>query len=250
LTETTASATLMDLSDLSVGRVGPPLEGVLLKLVDWPEGNYRVQDKPHPRGEIVVGGNSITNGYYRNTELTRESYREEDGVQWFYTGDIGEILDDGSVRIIDRKKDLVKLQFGEYISLGKIEAELKSCPFVDNICCYGNSFHTYLIALIVPNEKQIRLLAQKLGKRETTPFNDLCRDADVKREVRAAVQEFGRKSRLLKPEIPSKIMLCSEEWLPDSGLVTAALKLRRNKIQEFYQLDIDRLYAISDSKST
>ena len=110
----------MDLEDLSVGRVGPPLEGVRLKLVDWPEGNYRVQDKPHPRGEIVLGGASITNGYYKNAELTRESYREEEGVHWFYTGDIGEILSDGSVRIIDRKKDLVKLQFGEYISLGKV----------------------------------------------------------------------------------------------------------------------------------
>ncbi|CAG2178123.1 unnamed protein product, partial [Oppiella nova] len=250
LTETTASATLMDLEDLSVGRVGPPLEGVRLKLVDWPEGNYRVQDKPHPRGEIVLGGASITNGYYKNAELTRESYREEEGVHWFHTGDIGEILSDGSVRIIDRKKDLVKLQFGEYISLGKIEAELKSCPFVDNICCYGNSFQTYLIALIVPNEKQMQALAQRLAKPARLTFKDWCRDPQMAAEVFAAVQQFGRKSGLMKAEIPSKILLCAEEWLPDSGLVTAALKLRRIKIQEFYQMDIDRLYGLADSKST
>ena len=120
LTETTASATLSDISDLSVGRVGPPLRGVKIRLVDWNEGNYRLTDKPHPRGEIVVGGANVTRGYFKNPELTRDSYLEEGGVMWFYTGDIGQIDSDGALRIVDRKKDLVKLQFGEYISLGKV----------------------------------------------------------------------------------------------------------------------------------
>ena len=120
LTETSASATLSDTSDLSVGRVGPPIRGVSIRLVDWTEGNYRLSDKPHPRGEIVVGGSMVTKGYFKNPELTRESYFTEDGVRWFYTGDIGEMDADGALRIVDRKKDLVKLQFGEYISLGKV----------------------------------------------------------------------------------------------------------------------------------
>lgn len=77
-------------------------------------------DKPYPRGEIVVGGGSVAAGYYKNDDLTAESFKYEDGVRWFYTGDIGEIHPDGSIKIIDRKKDLVKLQFGEYISLGKV----------------------------------------------------------------------------------------------------------------------------------
>jgi len=76
----------MDLNDLSVGRVGAPLAGVQLKLVDWVEGNYKVQDKPNPRGEIVIGGQNITAGYYKNDTLTKESYKEEDGLRWFYTG--------------------------------------------------------------------------------------------------------------------------------------------------------------------
>lgn len=77
-------------------------------------------DKPYPRGEIVVGGGCVASGYYKNDDLTTESFKYEDGVRWFYTGDIGEIHPDGSIKIIDRKKDLVKLQFGEYISLGKV----------------------------------------------------------------------------------------------------------------------------------
>ena len=110
----------MDWDDLSVGSAGPPLEGVQLKLIDWPEGNYRAVDKPNPRGEIVLGGPAITDGYYNNAELGRDVFGVENEVKWFRTGDIGEILEDGSVRIIDRKKDLVKLQFGEYVSLGKV----------------------------------------------------------------------------------------------------------------------------------
>lgn len=59
-------------------------------------------------------------GYYKNEALTQECFREEGGIRWFYTGDIGEMFPDGTIKIIDRKKDLVKLQFGEYISLGKV----------------------------------------------------------------------------------------------------------------------------------
>ena len=120
LTETAAGSTLMDLDDLSVGRVGTPLQGITIKLMDWPEGNYHVTDKPYPRGEIVIGGNSVTPGYFKKDDITRESYRDEDGQRWFCTGDIGEVHPDGVFKIIDRKKDLVKLQYGEYISLGKV----------------------------------------------------------------------------------------------------------------------------------
>ncbi len=86
LTEVAAAGTLMDLTELSSGRVGAPLGGVRLKLVDWLEGNYRVTDKPYPRGEIVLGGPNVSKGYYKNDQLTKESYFDEDGTRWFYTG--------------------------------------------------------------------------------------------------------------------------------------------------------------------
>lgn len=119
-TETTAVATLMDLFDWSEGCTGSPVFGTKVRLVDWEEGGYRPTDKPLPRGEVVVGGPSITAGYYKQEDVTAEAFRVEDGVRWFYTGDIGEFYPDGKLKIIDRKKDLLKLAFGEYVSLGKV----------------------------------------------------------------------------------------------------------------------------------
>ena len=107
--------------DLESGKAGYPLDGVRIKLASWQEGGYTIDDKPHPRGEILVGGDSVANGYYKLEEETKDSFSVcTDGIRWFHTGDIGEISSNGSIRIIDRKKDLAKLPNGEYISLGKV----------------------------------------------------------------------------------------------------------------------------------
>lgn len=130
---------------------------------------------------------------------------------------------------------------------------MKSCPYVDNICVYGDSFHTYLIGLMVPNSKALSNLASQLGK-EGLSHKELCHDKDVVNAISKAIMEHGIKAKLHKMEIPSKIKICSEEWMPDSGLVTAAFKLRRKNIQEHYQMDINRMYGLENgnmqSKST
>ena len=72
--------------------------------------------------------------------MTEENFFNEGGKRWFRTGDVGELFEDGTLRIIDRKKDLVKLQLGEYVSLGKVESQLKTHPLVENICVYGDSY--------------------------------------------------------------------------------------------------------------
>lgn len=91
-------------------------------MIDWPEGGYTTQDKPNQRGEIVIGGDMVAAGYFGMPEETKENfYRDENGTQWFYTGDIGKIdPKTGQLKIIDRKKDLAKLANGEYVSLGKV----------------------------------------------------------------------------------------------------------------------------------
>ncbi|XP_055929424.1 long-chain-fatty-acid--CoA ligase 4-like isoform X3 [Argiope bruennichi] len=252
MTETAASATLMAINDFSTGRVGAPLSNCYIRLVDWPEGNYHATDKPYPRGEIVIGGDCVSSGYFKNEAVTKECFKEEDGIRWFYSGDIGELHPDGTFKIIDRKKDLVKLQYGEYISLGKVEAELKTCPLVDNICVVGNGLHDYLVALVVPNTEQLKALAKKLGK-EDMPMNKLCFDPAVIAAFSKAIMEQGQKSKLMRTEIPTKVKLCSEEWQPESGLVTAAFKIRRKFIEQFYQNSIDEMYNSSlngTSKST
>jgi acyl-CoA synthetase (AMP-forming)/AMP-acid ligase II len=88
--------------DRTTGRVGGPTTGCDIRLVDWEEGNYRVTDKPFPRGEILIGGDNISAGYYKMPERTKEEFFEEEGRRWFKTGDIGEFHADGVMKIIGK----------------------------------------------------------------------------------------------------------------------------------------------------
>ena len=120
-TETFGAVLCMDDNDLSYGRCGAPLKDIHVMLEDWPEGGQKATDKPNPRGELVVGGYGVASGYYNNKELTDESFSPApNGMRWFRTGDIGEVFPDGTFKVIDRKKDLIKLANGEYFSLGKV----------------------------------------------------------------------------------------------------------------------------------
>lgn len=96
---------------------------------------------------------------------------------------------------LDRKKDLVKLQAGEYVSLGKVEAELKTCPLVDNICVYGESTKDHCVALVVPNEQQLTELATKKGIKDKS-FEQLCTDPELEKAVIQEITVHGKKSKL------------------------------------------------------
>lgn len=242
LTETSAGATLQDKNDLTVGVAGPPLNGVFIKLVDWIEGGYRVTDKPFPRGEVVIGGPTVAAGYFKNPVLTNEFFKDDGQIRWFYSGDIGEFLPTGLLRIIDRKKDLVKLQYGEYVSLGKIETALKSHPLVDNVCVYASPLSTFTVALIQPNEDALRQIAKPLNYTASVPFAQLCTEPLVNSAATDSLSAHCAKAGLVKFEIPHKYMLCKEVWTPENELVTAALKIRRLQIQKFYQNEIDAIY--------
>lgn len=246
LTETTACATVMEVADHSTGRVGAPMSCCDIQLINWEEGNYRTTDRPYPRGEVVIGGVNVTIGYYKNAEKTEEEYFERDGKRWFRTGDVGEIHGDGCLKIIDRKKDLVKLQFGEYVSLGKVESALKMIGVVENICVYGDSAKTFTVALITPNAKQLEQIGQSLNKNGIS-FKELCTDSDVIKDIEGKITAYAKKVKLEKFEVPLKFKLVADTWLPDSGLVTAAYKLKRKNIQEKYQNDIDSMYDNSDT---
>ncbi|XP_008193859.1 long-chain-fatty-acid--CoA ligase 4 isoform X2 [Tribolium castaneum] len=242
LTESTSCATVQDFYDKIYGRVGATTTVCDIKLVNWEEGNYRVTDKPFPRGEIILGGDNISAGYYKLSSKTDEDFTDVDGRRWFRTGDIGEIHPDGVVKIIDRKKDLVKLQAGEYVSLGKVEAQLKTCPLVDNICVYGDSSKQFCVALVVPNQQQLKELAAKKGVGSLS-FEELCQSPEMEKVVIAELMEHGKKSKLEKFELPAAVKLVTEVWSPDMGLVTAAFKLKRKDIQERYKHEINRMYA-------
>ncbi|XVF39334.1 hypothetical protein PTKIN_Ptkin01aG0026200 [Pterospermum kingtungense] len=243
LTETCAGATFSEVDDPSVGRAGSPLPCSFIKLVDWSEGGYLTTDSPMPRGEIVVGGPNVTLGYFNNEEKTKEIYKvDERGMRWFYTGDIGQFHADGCLEIIDRKKDIVKLQHGEYVSLGKVEAALSISPYVDNIMLHADPFHSYCVALVVASQHAVEDWASKQGV-AYADFAELCEKEETVKEVHSSLVQIGKKSRLDKFEIPSKIKLISTPWIPESGLVTAALKIKREAIRKAFSEDLAKLYA-------
>ncbi|QQP40714.1 Uncharacterized protein FKW44_014856 [Caligus rogercresseyi] len=250
LTESCSGVTLCDKDDFHIGEVGYPLPGSYMKLVNWEEGGYTVnRADERPRGEIHVGGSVIVMGYYNMAEKTRESFYEENGVRWFPTGDIGQLQPRGAFKIIDRKKDLVKLQMGEYVSLGKVEGIWKIHSLVEAICSYGNSFKFDIVAIVVPDK--VRFLDHLRSNTDieltNRNFESICADPLVVKAFIDVLQAHSIK-KLEKFEMPKRIVLEAVPWDPDSGLVTASLKLKRRAIQEKYQDDIDRMYKELDEE--
>lgn len=88
--------------DTSTGRVGAPTTVCDICLENWEEAGYRVTDVPNPRGEILIGGECISTGYYMLSEKSKEDFFFKDGKQWFRTGDIGEVHEDGCIKIIGK----------------------------------------------------------------------------------------------------------------------------------------------------
>jgi long-chain acyl-CoA synthetase len=86
--------------DVTVGRAGYPLVSCEIRLVDWDEGQYRNTDKPNPRGEILIGGKVVANGYFADAAKENFNFKEINGTRYFCTGDIGEIFPDGTIKII------------------------------------------------------------------------------------------------------------------------------------------------------
>eukprot|EP00092_Neocalanus_flemingeri_P005787 GFUD01006229.1.p1 GENE.GFUD01006229.1~~GFUD01006229.1.p1 ORF type:complete len:726 (-),score=213.49 GFUD01006229.1:423-2600(-) len=236
LTETASCATVTHTRDRVCGRAGAPLMDVDIKLVDWDEGNYRVTDKPNPRGEVHVGGDNVAVGYFKNEEETEANFYEENGRRWFKTGDIGEFDNDGVLKIIDRRKDLVKLQAGEYVSYGRTESILKTAPIIENICAYADPSRDFIIAVVIPNKNELKNINPEIELMEA------CNDMEVKKEVVAQLKQYGIKNGLKNFEIPARVLIVMDEWTPDNGLVTAAFKIRRKFIYDEYRKEIDATY--------
>ncbi|XP_054158116.1 fatty acid CoA ligase Acsl3-like [Oppia nitens] len=249
-TETSMVGCIMDMDDTTFGRVGAPLIDTKVTLINWEEGGYRNTDRPNPRGEMVISSDAVSHGYYKLEAATEEAYyKDSDGNTWFKTGDIAEVFPNGTFKIIDRKKDLIKLAQGEYVSLGKIEAELKCNPFVDNICVYGHLYHSYLVALVVPNQLALTKLARRL-KVDYISYGELCSDKKIVAYLTAQIKKHCASAKLNKYETPMTVNLVPEEWTPDTGLVTAAMKLKRKNIVTKYQRCIDAMYQISDNNNS
>lgn len=115
---------------------------------------------------------------------------------------------------------------------------LKNCSYVDNICVFGNALANYLVALVVPNSNRFG----KLAKMHKVPRTSAATDPRMVEFILKSIKETGLKNGLKKAEIPTKVCIVSDEWTPDNGLLTAALKLKRSLIKSKYEETIQELF--------
>jgi long-chain acyl-CoA synthetase len=240
LTETCGGGTLMHYQDHSLGRVGPPVPGAEIKLVDVAEMGYKSSDFPYPRGEVWIrGANVAIQGYFKQPKKTEEDFRKGG---WFATGDVGLWHPDGTLEIIDRVKNLVKLSHGEYVALESIESKFKNSAFVDNICVYADSKEAFVVALVAPNKPKLTEWAEKNNIPHADDFEELCKNPAANKEVLNSILTAGRQAKLKAFELPRAIYLCHDEWTPQSGMLTAAMKLKRAPLTAHFKAELKEMY--------
>ena len=161
LTETCGAATLSHIKDKTCGHVGGLSIICKLRLKDVPEMGYHATDDP-PRGEICFKGMNIFKGYFRNPEKTKECFDQEG---WFCTGDVGTILPNGAIKIIDRAKNIFKLSQGEYIAPEKLENIYVQSEYIMQIFVHGDSLQTYLVAVVVIEPEKVKGWLKMMGIR-------------------------------------------------------------------------------------
>ncbi|CAL0316504.1 unnamed protein product [Lupinus luteus] len=236
LTETCGPTTLTFPDEMCMlGTVGATAVYNDVQLEEVSEMGYDPLGTP-PCGEICIRGKTVFTEYYKNPELTREAVK--DG--WFHTGDIGEILPNGVIKIIDRKKNLIKLSQGEYIALEHLENVYGITPIVEDIWVYGNSFKSMLIAVVVPNEEITNKWAYSNG--HIVSFSKLCSLHQLKKYVLSELKSTAERNKLRGFEHIKGVILDTQEFDMERGLVTATLKKKRNNMVKYYQVEIDELY--------
>jgi long-chain acyl-CoA synthetase len=228
LTETCGGSLVSELDsiDISARSSGAPLPCCEIKLVDVPEMNYKHTDNP-PTGEIYLRGPSVSIGYYKNPEKTKEEWTP-DG--WFKTGDIGLLHKNGTFSIIDRKKNLIKPPHGEYIAPERLESIYRNCPLVANIMVYVSSSYNEVIAFVHPNKRALEDWAEAQGIKKD--FAGLCKDPKAEKEVLDGLGKIWQNARLKSIERIYAVKLFEEEWTPENSWLTAAMKLRRNEVHK------------------
>jgi len=200
------------------------------------------------RGEILIAGPCVSPGYFINpkqpnpelAQKNKEDWVKIQGETFFRSGDVGQILPNGTIQIIDRKKDLWKGPNGEYVALSKVEAALKLCEFVDMPMVYGKTGGSYPVALICPQKTAILRLGAELKLGDD--FEVLCKNSEVLARVSKACQDQCKLQKLAAFEIPVRFALISELWTPENDLLTAAMKLKRVIIADKHKAEIAEMY--------
>jgi len=135
-------------------------------------------------------------------------------------------------------KNLVKLQSGEYIALERLEATYKSCNLVGNMCVHASQDAKQPLAIIIPHEAHLRHALSGTGANSSASFADLSKDPKVRALILKECIAVGKKNGFKAQELLQAVILTSEEWTPENGLVTAAQKIQRAKIAKTFEKEI------------
>ncbi|KAH8522117.1 hypothetical protein H0E87_002942 [Populus deltoides] len=236
LTETCAGTFVSLPNELPMlGTVGPPVPNVDVFLESVPEMGYDALSST-PRGEICIRGKTLFAGYYKREDLTKEVLI--DG--WFHTGDIGEWQPDGSMKIIDRKKNIFKLSQGEYVAVENLENIYSLVSDIDSIWVYGNSFESFLVAVANPNQQALGHWAQEHGI--SGNFKSLCENPEAKKFILGELTKIGKEKKLKGFELVKDVHLDPEPFDMERDLITPTYKKKRPQLLKYYQNVIDNMY--------
>jgi long-chain acyl-CoA synthetase len=223
MSETTGYGTCNPPDRIKIGTVGPVSPGVEIKLAD--------------DGEVLIRGPVVTPGYRNQPETTREALDEEG---WLHTGDVGEFDDDGYLKIVDRKKELIINAAGKNMSPANIEAKVKAgSPLIGQAIAIGD-MRAYNVALITLDPDVAPAFAGQHGIEDSSPENLATQPAvleEVQRGVDAANEQLARVEQI------KKFKLLPTEWQPGGDELTPTMKLKRKPINEKYAAEIAELYS-------
>ena len=221
MTENTSFTNVNRYDNNKFGTVGPPGPGIEQKIA--------------PDGEVLFRGKNVMLGYYKDPEETAEAI-DKDG--WLHTGDIGEIDEDGFLRITDRKKAIIVTSGGKNIAPQRVEKIMRTSRYIDQVVVYGDK-KKYLTGVVSIDPDQVEEWATK----HAIPFDskeELSKHPKVKELIDKEVQE---KNKLLSSfETLKKVIIAPIEFSIDSGEMTASLKVKRKVVMENYRAQLDALY--------
>jgi len=246
MTETYALGLSQVEGDMSTGNCGAVSTCSEICLLSVPDMDYTVDDKPYPRGELLIRGSNVFKEYYKNPEETEKAFTE-DG--WFKSGDIAMVDHLGRFTIIDRRKNVLKLAQGEYVSPERIEGVyLSALNYLAQGFVHGDSLQTSLVAVFGVQPDIFAPYASKvLGKTiAPTDFEAIkiaCKDAKITSAIHSDLEKVGKKNKFAGYERVKAIHLALEPFSIDNETLTPTLKLKRPVAAKLYRGLLDDLYA-------
>jgi long-chain acyl-CoA synthetase len=235
MSETCGAGSVNPPDRIKIGTVGPPAPGIEIKL-DYESTGESVPAKPGQVGEVLIRGGVVMKGYRNLPDKTAETFTD-DG--WLRTGDIGEFDEDGYLKIVDRKKELIINAAGKNMSPANIEATLKTAsPLIGQAAVIGDR-RPFNTALIVLDADFAPAWAAQHGI-EDASLESLARNDKVREAVADGVE--AANERLARVEQIKKFHIVEGDWLPGGDELTPTMKLKRKPIDQKYSAEIEALY--------